>query len=156
VEFSCPLTESDPQLRGRLLDLEPPVAVEHGEGRLDANVPAAVLQRRPCDLAEQPTFVRFERVYDFKGDRLPVVYVVDLGVDERMGKLDDRGKFQPIPTLAGVRRESVAPFGAGLAGAPLHGHTRRYNRATSRNSTSAWRRGVSPAKGFRFPELPRA
>jgi hypothetical protein len=28
ANFPCPLTEPDPQLRDRLLDLEPPVAVE--------------------------------------------------------------------------------------------------------------------------------
>ncbi len=54
VELQRPLPEPDPKLRDRLLDREPLVAVERGKGRAHADVAGAVLDRRPCDLPEQP------------------------------------------------------------------------------------------------------
>ena len=49
-----PLAEPDPSLPDRLLDREPLVACERGKRRSHADVAGAVLDRRPCDLPEQP------------------------------------------------------------------------------------------------------
>lgn len=66
--------------------------------------------------------MRFERVYDFRGDKLPIRHIAVFGDDERMGEFvqyvhPKRGpshRFRET-TLAAVKRERVAPFGPGLA-----------------------------------------